>query len=121
MTKRNLPKIEAFFPEGFELDPPPAALERFHPVVAKTGDDPNRTLAITGEIGEGFENGISVGYVRGALRRMGKGPDGLMRGARDANDDDRPSTDRAVSRGRKGAGGPVGNGKHAGGIRSHRR
>lgn len=76
MTVRNLPKIEAFQAPGaghLDWDTPVQAREAWRPVRAATEDD--RTLNITDEIGDrGDGRGVTVQWVRGALRRMAKGP-----------------------------------------------
>lgn len=76
MTKRNLPKIEAFAPPahgGLDWDAPLEARERWTPIRAKHEDE--RTLAIADEIGDrGDGRGVTVNFVRGFLRRVGSGP-----------------------------------------------
>ena len=76
MTVRTLPKIEAFqapVAGHLDWDTPVQAREAWHPVRAATEDD--RTLNITDEIGDrGDGRGITAQWVRGALRRMAKGP-----------------------------------------------
>ena len=76
MTIRNLPKIEAFSADqlpGVDWDSPVKAKEKWTPVKAASTDD--RSLAITEEIGERYDgSGVTTGYVRGFLRRVGAGP-----------------------------------------------
>lgn len=73
--KRKLtsPKIEAFHhPEGLQWGISPVA-EAFHTSVKAASED-ERTLNITDEIGDrGDGRGVTVNFVRGALRRMGRG------------------------------------------------
>jgi len=75
MTTRNLPKIEAFAkPDvAIDWDPPEDVRDKWSSVeaVAAGGD---RVINITDRIGsDGMGGGVTVGYVRGALARMGPG------------------------------------------------
>lgn len=77
MTIRSLPPIEAFDAgeneSRLDWDAPLSARERWTPVRSALADD-DRTLNITDELGDrGDGRGVTVGYVRGALKRMGKG------------------------------------------------
>ena len=73
--KRKLtsPKFEAFQRPGrleWEISP---AVEALHSSVRAVSED-ERTLNITDEIGDrGDGRGVTVNFVRGALRRMGRG------------------------------------------------
>lgn len=73
MTIRSLPKIEAFSePQGVEWDCPVEARE--HWTSLKAAHEDERTLAITDEIGDrGDGRGVTVNFVRGFLRRVGRG------------------------------------------------
>lgn len=74
MTTRKLPNIEAFdgAPSGIDWDAPIAAREAWTPVKALA--DNERTINMYEEIGDrGEGRGVTVGLVRGALRRMGPG------------------------------------------------
>ena len=71
MLNKNLPTIEAFDAD-VEWEAPLAAREHWTPVRAAKDDE--RTLNITDEIGDrGDGRGVTVNFVRGALRRMGSG------------------------------------------------
>lgn len=74
MTTRTLPEIPVIDrPDSLDWDAPITARESWQPVKAKVGD-PNRTLTIDQPIGDrGDGTGITTGYVRGALNRMGQG------------------------------------------------
>lgn len=73
MTTRRLPEIKAFTaPAGVDWDSPLEARELWTPVKAAAEDE--RTLTIASEIGDrGNGEGVTTAWVRGALRRMGKG------------------------------------------------
>lgn len=73
MTTRKLPEINAFeVPTGLEWDAPVEAREVWTPVRAVANDE--RTINMYGNIGDnGDGTGVTIGLVRGALRRMGAG------------------------------------------------
>lgn len=73
MAFRSLPKIKALQPDGhLDWDVPVKAQELWTPV--KAASQTERTLNITDQIGDrGDGTGVTVGYVRGALARMGPG------------------------------------------------
>src|SRR3546814_7099217 len=77
MTNRTLPMIESLLAPDYSDDlfvVPESAEQSWTNVKAASSDD-SRTLNIYGRIGESIDGrGVTLGYVTGSLRRMGKGP-----------------------------------------------
>lgn len=74
MSKRQLPKVEAFHaPDGAEWDAPVSALEQWKNV--KAAEEGDRSISIYEQIGERWDgSGMTANRVRGMLRSLGSGP-----------------------------------------------